>query len=284
MLAFAARPAALVLLLGLAACAPQDPGQRAVVKVNRESITLRQLQEAVDRQPGLSAEQRAAAASQVLERLIDQELALQQAEALKLDRDPRVAAQLEAARRELLARAYAQTLVAEVPPLAAADLQQQYEAAPALYAQRQVFMAQELSIEGSSTQVGTLQAQVPAGSGLDVWAKQAQTLGLRAQLVSAVRPTEQWPAALQATLVSMADGQVSTLVRPGGLLVLQRMGAQPAPLSLDQARPLIEQQLQTERRQAALQDGLRRLREQAQLTYLGSIGPASAPAGPSPTP
>lgn len=275
----------MAVLLALAACAPQDPAQRTVVQVNREAITLRQLQDAVERQPGLSAEQRAALAPQVLERLIDQELALQQAESLKLDRDPRIAAQLEAARRELLARAYAQTLVADAPAPTAAEVEQQYAASPALYAQRQVFTVQELAVEGSPTQITNLQSQVPAGADVGRWIAQAQALGLRVSLTPAVRPVEQWPAALQGALAALADGQSTTVLRAGGLSVVQRVGAQAAPLSLAQARPLIEQQLLAERRQALVQAGMRQLRDQAKVTYLGSVGaPAPAASGAASAP
>jgi len=281
MSAFAAKALAAALLLALAGCAPQDPGQRTVVQVNREAISLQQLQDAVERQPGLSADQRSALAPQVLERLIDQELALQQAEAMKLERDPRIAAQLEAARRELLARAYAQTLAAAASAPSAAEVEQHHAAAPALYAQRQVFTVQELGIEGNAPQIQALQSQVPAGADVGRWIAQAQALGLRVSLAPAVRPVEQWPASLQGALAALADGQSTAVMRPGGLLVVQRVAAQAAPLSLDQARPVIEQQLLAERRQALVQAGMRRLREQAQVTYLGSVGtPLPAASAP----
>ncbi len=279
MSAFAAKASVAAGLLALAACAPQDPGQRTVVQVNREAISLQQLQDAVERQPGLTAEQRSALAPQVLERLIDQELALQQAEAMKLERDPRIAAQLEAARRELLARAYAQTLAASASAPSAAEVEQHYASAPALYAQRMVFTVQELGVEGTSAQVQALQGQVPAGADVGRWMVQAQAAGLRVSLTPSVRPVEQWPSHLQGVLAALADGQSTTVARPGGLLVIQRVAAQAAPLTLAQARPLIEQQLLADRRQGLVQAGMRRLREQAQITYLGSVAaPLSAAA------
>ena len=269
---------AVALLWALTACTPQDPAQRVVAQVNRESITVRQLQDALERQSALSPEQRAALAPQVLERLIDQELALQQAESLKLDRDPRVAAQLDAARRELMARAYAQTMAADVPAPTASEVAAHYEAAPLLYAQRQVFNVQELVIEGPPAALGALQVRMPAGADFGQWLVQAQALGLRVQPASVLRPTEQWPSALQGALTAMADGQWTVLPRPGSLWVVRRMGAQAAPLTLAQARPSIEQQLGAERRQAAVQLGLRQLRERARVSYLGTVAPPASAA------
>jgi EpsD family peptidyl-prolyl cis-trans isomerase len=284
MSAFAAKAVqALGLLLALTACTPQDPALRPVVQVNRETISVRPLQDALERQGALGPEQRAALAPQVLERLIDQELALQQAEALKLDRDPRVAAQLDAARRELMARAYAQSLAADVPAPTDEEVAKHYASVPQLYAQRQVFRAQELLIDGPPSALGALQAQVPAGADFGLWLTQAQAAGLRVQPASVLRPTEQWPAALQGALPALADGQWTVVARPGGLWVVQRLGAQAAPWTLAQARPAIEQQLWAERRQAQVQAGLRRLREKASVTYLGSVAaPASAAASAGP--
>ncbi|MFN8850392.1 MAG: EpsD family peptidyl-prolyl cis-trans isomerase [Inhella sp.] len=278
MWASAAKALGGALLLALIGCAPPDEGQRAVVKVNRETITARQWQEAVERQPATGPEQRAAMAPQVLERLIDQELALQQAEAMKLERDPKVAAQLEAARRELLARAYAQTLSAQVPQPTSAEVEAHYRERPALYAQRLVFSVQELSIDGSAEQIAALQALVPPQGDPTAWLRQAKAAGLRASATPALRPAEHWPAAALTTLTVLADGQTTVLPRAGGLLVVQRLGVQSAAVTLEQARPVIEQQLLAERRLARIQAVLKALRARAESADLGvPRGAASAP-------
>lgn len=105
----AAVTAAVLASLGLAACSGGDkdkPASQVAAKVNKEEISVHQINYLLQRQPGLKPEQAESASKTALERLIDQELAVQKAEELKLDRDPRVVQALDAARREILSRFY----------------------------------------------------------------------------------------------------------------------------------------------------------------------------------
>ena len=99
---------AVGLVVGLAAgggASKDKPASQTAAKVNKEEITVHQINLVMGQQRALPPEQAASASGQILERLIDQELALQKAGEQKLDRDPRVMQQLEAARREIISRA-----------------------------------------------------------------------------------------------------------------------------------------------------------------------------------
>ena len=105
----AARQATLAVLVGtlavVAGCGDKkDKASQTAAKVNRDEITVHQINFVLQQQRGLRPEQADAASKQILERLIDQQLALQKADELKIDRDPRVVQQLEAAKREILDR------------------------------------------------------------------------------------------------------------------------------------------------------------------------------------
>jgi len=103
---------ALALTAALAGCGDKkekSPSQTAA-KVNKEEITVHQINLVLGQQRAASPGQAASAASVALERLIDQELALQKASDQKLDRDPRVMQQIDAARREIISRAYVEKI------------------------------------------------------------------------------------------------------------------------------------------------------------------------------
>jgi len=101
--------ALLVSIAALVGCNPKQEDATAsqpAAKVNKEEITVAQINFVLQQQRGLKPEQTEAASRQILQRLIDQELAFQKAQEIGLDRDPRVLQLLEAARREIVARAY----------------------------------------------------------------------------------------------------------------------------------------------------------------------------------
>ena len=102
--------AALVAVLALGACGSSRDkvASQTAAKVNKQEVTIHQINFVLQQQRGLRPDQADAASRQILERLIDQQLAVDKAEEFKLDRDPRVVQQIEAARRDILARAYAE--------------------------------------------------------------------------------------------------------------------------------------------------------------------------------
>lgn len=273
------RPLLLCLCLLLSACG--DPQHEVAAKVNRESISTQQLELLLKRQPGLRPEQREEAGRQLLERLIDQELAVQAAEQLQLDREPGIQLQLDAARREVLARAYAERLSAEQAPPSAQEVERFYGEQPQLFAERRLYRLQELIIEVEAAQRAALREQLGRAANLGEFIEQLKAENRRVGVSQSLRTPEQLPPATLNAVLNLQDGQHVVTETPGGLLVLLRAGSQPAPLELAQARPLIEQMLLTRRRAERLQGELRRLREAARIEYRGRFAapaPASAPA------
>ncbi len=148
---FHARPgravavAAMAAMLLLAGCSSdkKDKASQTAAKVNKEEITVHQINFVMQQQRGLKPEQAEAASKQILERLIDQELAVQKAEDLKLDRDPRVVQQLEASKREIIARAYVEkTGEAAAKPTPEA-IKKYYDEHPALFKERRIYSLAE---------------------------------------------------------------------------------------------------------------------------------------------
>ena len=96
-------PTVLACAALLAACGGGDgdkkPATQVAAKVNSGEISVHQVNQVLQRQPGLKPEQVQAVSRRVLDGLVDQELAIQQATEQKLDRDPRVVSAIEAAKR-----------------------------------------------------------------------------------------------------------------------------------------------------------------------------------------
>ena len=90
---------------------------QVAAKVGTEEISVSQVNQLLRRTStaGTSPQTAQAMGREVLEKLIDQQLAVEQAKETKLDRSPDVVSQIEAARREILARAYLQQIAAGLP-------------------------------------------------------------------------------------------------------------------------------------------------------------------------
>ena len=87
----ASRASLAAIAMTLVACGgSRQEGQasQTAAKVNKEEITVHQINHALSRQRAVPADQAASASQRVLESLIDQQLAIDKAAELKLDRDP----------------------------------------------------------------------------------------------------------------------------------------------------------------------------------------------------
>lgn len=279
-------------IVGIVACSlllvacgdKKDKGaSQTAAKVNKEEITVHQINFVLQQQRGLRPEQADAASQQVLERLIDQELAVQQANALELDRDPRVVQQLEAVKREVLARAYAEKVGESAMRPTPEEIKAYYDANPALFKERRVYSLQEIKIEAPAEQLPALREKLQASKSIGDFVEALKADGVRYNGTQAVRPAEQLPLASLKTFAQMKDGQAVFNTVPGGAIVVVLAGSRMQPVSEEQARTPIEQFLLNERKRKLLEDDRARLRQDATIQYVGKFAEsaASAPAAAS---
>lgn len=274
----------------LSACGDKkDKGaSQTAARVNKEEITVHQINFVLQQQRGLRPEQAEAAGHQVLERLIDQELAVQQADALKLDRDPRVVQQLEAVKREVLARAYAEKVGESASRPTAEEIKAYYDEHPELFGERRIYSLQELKIEATPEQVTALRGQLQGAKNIGDFVEQLKTSGVRFAGSQAVRTAEQLPLASLKTFARMKDGQAVMNPTPTGAIVVVLAGSRSQPVTEDQARPAIEAFLLNERKRKLLEEERKRLRAEATIQYVGKFAeaaasaPAAAPAAETP--
>jgi len=276
---------AVALLAGCGEKKDKGASQTAA-KVNKDEITVHQINFVLQQQRGLKPEQAEAASKQILERLIDQQLALQKSDDLKLDRDPRIVQALEAARREVLARAYAERISETAPKPAPEEIKKYYDEKPALFSQRRIYNLQEIIVEAKPEQVNELRTQLSSAKNINEFVEYLKAKEFRFSGNQAVRAAEQLPLQSLDAFGRMKDGQAMLLPNPNGVQVVVVAGTRSQPLSEDQARPIIEQYLLNERKRKLVEDDVKGLRAAAKIEYVGKFGQpaASAPAGAAVTP
>lgn len=252
---------------------------QAVAKVGKEELTVHQLNALLVRTPNPTPEQEQAAARQAVERLIDQELLVQQALSQQLDREPKTMQAIEMARREILARAAVERFSAGAVKPAPEEIKDYYAQNPALFAERRVYNFNEIVARLPPERVPELEEQIRKARNLnDV------TLWLNGQNVpmvgnSTTKSAEQLPMELLPRFHQMRDGQIGVIPGRDGVLIVHLAGSRSTPVSEENATPIIEQFLLNRRRAEAVDREIKSLREKTKIEYLGQF--AKAPPAPA---
>jgi EpsD family peptidyl-prolyl cis-trans isomerase len=285
--------AALVATVALTACGDkkEPTASQTAAKVNKDEITVHQINFVLQQQRNLRPEQTDAATKQILERLIDQQLAVQKAGELKLDRNPAVVQQLEAARREVLARAYVEKLGEAAPRPTPEEIAKYYAEKPALFAERRIYSIQEIGIEAKPEQVPMLRERLTAAKNINEFVDYLKANDFKFAGNQAVRPAEQLPLNSLDAFARMKDGQAMVVPTPNGVQVVVLAGSRMQPVSEEQARPAIEQFLLNDRKRKLVEDDVKAMRAASNIEYVGRFAelsaapvaggaPAAAPAAP----
>lgn len=283
---------ALAAVLGLSACSKKDdaaaPATQVAAKVGDSEISVHQINQVLSRTPMEAPSQQAlqAASRQVLERLIDQQVAVEAATKDNLHRTPEVIAALEAARREVLARAYLQKFSANAPKASPEEVARYYRENPALFAERRSFSLQEVRVPDASAVLPELRSLVAQGQSLDDIAQRLSGLQVPFARGNATRTADQLPLDLLPRIHALPEGQAVLFESGSAATVVRVASAQPAHLTEAEATPLIERFLNNQRLNDSVQQEVKRLRDATTVSYQGEFAqtaaaPAEAPAAPA---
>ncbi len=280
---------ATAVLLGLAGCGSKDAKPAATqvaAKVGSEEISVHQINQVLQRTPAASQNPQAVSRA-VLEKLIDQQLVVDQATEAKLHRSPEVVAQIEAARRDILARAYMQKLAGSLPKPGPEEVKKYFADNPQLFTERRIFALQEIVVPKSQANTAALaeaNALLSSGRSFDDIAAALGAKGIVYTTGSATRAAEQIPLDLLGRLHAVKDGQ-STVVDTAQTLTLVRVNSsQLSPVAEAAALPRIEQFLANQRASDAAAAEVKRLRASTTITYMGEFAqPASGATAAAPS-
>jgi EpsD family peptidyl-prolyl cis-trans isomerase len=239
---------------------PKSTGQLAA-KVNGTEITVQQV-----------AGTRQGNRLQALDKIIDRELLVQKALEAKLDADPEVAQALDNARRQLLAQAYLERAAAARAKSSAEEISAFYAENPALFAQRRIYRLREITVSAAADKLDLIRSELAAARDLDEVAGWLKWRNLKVSPpTGATQPAEQLPLSYLPQLSRMKEGDIAVFSTALGASVVQLMHAQDAPLTEEQAAPLIEQFLAGRKRLELAAAEVKRLRDLASIEYVGDF-------------
>ena len=181
-------------------------------------------------------------------------------------------------RREILVRKYLETISEQAGKPSDADIKNYYDGHASQFAERKSYTFQRLDIQAPPERraeiVGKAESAQTA-AGLTDWLK-AQNLKFTSNPMTA--ESDRLPPQLLEKVAKLKDGQSIALPVGMGVAALTLLSSQPAPKTLEQARPQIEQQLGAETRRNAMSNAAKDLRKDAKIEYKGKFAESAASA------
>jgi EpsD family peptidyl-prolyl cis-trans isomerase len=245
--------------------------------VNSTEITVHQINHALTRSRGVTPENASQAKREILDGLVNQELAKRQAILKGLDRSPNVILDIEAAKNEILARAYRESLVDYLPKPAPYDVETYYRRNPELFAQRRIFSLEELGFAGNNELAAEIREQVTRSRSLKEVAAWLQSRGVTFTANRGVRAAEQLPLEILPKLHRMKEGETQLFETDGTRFRLIRVVAfQAAPVDEATAAPRIRQFLFNRSSAEVVTREMSEIRKFAKIEYMGEFATPTA--------
>lgn len=259
---------------------PDDKAATQVVaRVNSEEITVHEINYLLARVPNVTPETAMHAKRVILKKLVDQELARQEAIKEKLGRTPDVLQALEFAKAKVLARSYLRTIAAAQPRPTDVEVKRYYSEHPELFAQRRIFNLDEIVFSADEGLAGPLRTETAKARSLHDIASWLTGRGIKFTENRAVRLAEQVPLEVLTTLQAMRDGQIKIVqAKEGRYHLVQVVQTKKVPVDEAAAAPRIREFLFNRRASVAIAEDLARLKKRSKIEYFGEFA-AGAEAG-----
>lgn len=270
------RVCAVLLVLGVVAgCGKKDddkkPATQVAAKVNSDEITVHQVNNVLARTPNVAPALADQAKREILDRLIDQQLARQQAIHKNLHLSPGVQQALEAAKSEILARAYLDQVVVAQPKPTAEDTKKYYTDHPELFSRRRVFVLEEISLAAKDGLLRELRLRAATSRSLKEIADWLQSQDVKFVPNRGVRAAEQLPLDMLPKLQNAKVGEILVIEAGQNLQVIRVMAANAEPVDEATAAPRIHQFLSNRRASEAIAKEMKQLKAGAKIQYTGEF-------------
>ena len=252
---------------------------QVAAKVNSVEITVSQINGALARSPNLSPEALERAKREILDKLIDAEVAKAAAIGKKLDRTPKVVQSLESSKTDILARAYVEEIARAQPQVTPDEAKKYYVAHPELFSERRVFSIEELSLPSKEGLAASLRDQITKLRTLQEVGNWLKSQNMAFTPNSGVRAAEQLPLEILPQMQAMKDGEMRVFEAANAIQVVRIVASKSAPVDAERATPRIQQFLFNQRSTEAITKDIKLLKDKAKVEYVGEFAASAAEAG-----
>jgi len=273
-----------IVLLFICGCSDKSkPATQIIAKVNDDEITVHQLNNAMAKLPLIPAENLESVRLDLVGKLVNEQLTVQQALLNKLDRSSEVMMQIEASRREILTRAYLKQIIAGLPKPSTEETKKFYNEHPELFAERRIYSMQQIIIAKPHPSLAEIQKLTADKTMTDIVAALKKN-NIVFSASAATRAAEQIPLTTLTVLPSLKDGEIRIIESPKSTSIVKVEASQLAALNEESAMQRIPQYLMNERAKIAISEKISLLKNTSKITYMNEFSGAATPVAALPTP
>lgn len=270
-----ATTAVIISALALSACSERPPEKKAATqvaaKVNGTEISVHQLNFLLQNVGNIQPNQAEAAKRRLLQNLIDQELTVQQALEAKLERTPGVMQALDAARREILSRAYLEQNLAKASKPSADEIHKFYGEHPELFANRKIFRLEEYVFGKSPEAQASVQEQLGLGKSVSEIVDGLRAKGVDVSGGVVVKPAEQMSLEVVAKVAQAKEGQPILFETTDRSALVNVLAAKLEPIDEAKAQPFIETYFVNKQKTELARETIKQLRDKATIELVGEF-------------
>jgi len=278
-----------ILMLILVGCGKGDNNTKATqvaASVNGTEISMHQINQVMKSAKNVTAENAPKVRQEILEKLIDQQIILDKADKDNLDRTPEVVMAIEAAKKDIISRAYLQKMVASSVKVTDQEIKKYYDEHPGLFAKRRIYNLQDIGMENNPGLLEFLKGDAIKQKSMQEIAETLKSKGVKFSGGSYNRPAEQIPLDILPKLQDAKDGEAIVVEVGNAIHVIRIVKTQAAPIDVSAATPFIKNYFINTRGKQFVEDELKKLRKEAKVEYMGDFAsqaasvPNSSPATP----
>jgi EpsD family peptidyl-prolyl cis-trans isomerase len=268
--------AALLPLL-IVGCSKKDKAAtQTVAIVDGQEISVHQINTVLSKVSGVSPESLPKVKREILDGLVEQQLAINLATSTKLDRSPEVVSAIENAKREIIARAALEHIRNVQPKPTDDEVKNYFNAHPELFSERRVFNLQEIALDKANPNTAEIRNMVAAAKSMEEVADWLTQKSIGYKPSAGARAAEQIPMEVLPKLHQFKDGQIGMIEGNEANFIVRVVASKSVPITEAQAEPRIKVFLANQRGAEAIKREKVAMKAKAKVEYLGEFAGGEA--------
>lgn len=268
---------ATLLPLLVVGCNKKDKAAtQTVAIVDGEEISVHQINSVLSKVNGVSPDNLPKVKREILEGLVEQQLAINLATSTKLDRSPEVVSAIENAKREIIARAALEHIRNAQPKPTDDEAKAYFNEHPELFSQRRIFNLQEIALDKATPNLADVRSKVTSAKSMEDIAEWLTQQATPFKPSAGARAAEQIPLEVLPKLHQFKDGQMGLIEGNEAHFIVRVAASKSVPIAEAQALPRIKVFLANQKGGEAIKREKEAMKAKAKVEYLGEFAGGEA--------